>query len=248
MTVSTEVRDAVLIVTIDRPAERNAIDARTAAGLAAAFDRLDADPQLRAGILTGAGGTFSAGMDLKAFLAGGSPVVAGRGFGGLTEAPPATPLIAAVEGYALAGGFELVLACDLVVAATDAWFGLPEVQRGLVAAAGGLLRLPQRIPYQAAMKLILTGDRLSAPEADRLGLLAGLVPPGQALAAALELAGRIAANAPLATRVSKQVVSGDLAGAWERQAGLVAPIGRSDDAREGARAFTEKRPPVWTGH
>ncbi len=249
--VLVEERGPILIMTINRPQARNAIDASVAARLAAALDDLDARTELALGILTGAGGTFSAGMDLKAFLRGESPAVPGRGFGGVTEAPPAKPMIAAVEGYALAGGCELMLACDLVVAAEDAQFGIPEVKRGLVAAAGGLFRLPRRLPRNIAMELALTGDFLSAPEARQYGLVNRLTPPGQALAGALELAGRITANAPLAIRASKQIVlsSADWPAdeSFERQAGIVGPVLTSADAREGARAFAEKRPPVWQG-
>ena len=158
--VLVEVRDNVLVMTVDRPEARNAINAAVAQGLASALDRLDAEPELFVGVLTGAGGTFSSGMDLKGFLRGESPVVEGRGLGGLTQAPPRKPLIAAVEGWALAGGFEMVLACDLVVASREARFGLPEVKRSLVAGAGGLLRLPQRLPYHLAMELALTGEPL----------------------------------------------------------------------------------------
>ena len=219
--------------------------------LAAALEALDARRDLAVGILTGAGGTFSAGMDLKAFLRGESPAVPGRGFGGMTEAPPAKPMIAAVEGYALAGGCELMLSCDLVVAAEDARFGLPEVKRGLVAAAGGLLRLPQRLPRNIAMELALTGDFLSAAEARQYGLVNRLTQPGEALAGALELAERITANAPLAVRASKEIIvkSTDWPDdeAFGNQARLIQPVFGSADAQEGARAFAEKRPAVWRG-
>jgi enoyl-CoA hydratase len=171
MSLLVERSGSTLVMTINRPAARNAIDFATATALAAALDELDATRELRVGILTGAGGTFSAGMDLKAFLRGEPREVEGRGFGGLTDAPPAKPLIAAVEGYALAGGCEMVLACDLVTAAEDAAFGLPEVKRGLIAGSGGLLRLPGRIPPQIAMEYALTGDLLPAVEAHRWGLV-----------------------------------------------------------------------------
>ncbi|MEU7483960.1 crotonase/enoyl-CoA hydratase family protein [Streptomyces sp. NPDC042319] len=249
--VRTEYADGVAVITIDRPEARNAVNLAVSEGVAAALDELDARDDLAVGVLTGAGGTFCAGMDLKAFLAGERPSIEGRGFAGLTDAPPRKPLIAAVEGYALAGGCEVVLACDLVVAAEDANFGLPEVKRGLVAAAGGLLRLPQRLPYQVAMELALTGAFLPAPKAHAHGLVNRLTEPGGALAGARELAREVAANGPLAVRVSKQVIAG--APSWpadetaERQRALVEPVFASQDAKEGARAFAEKRPPRWTG-
>src|SRR5215471_2784637 len=160
--VLTEVSDGVAVITINRPEARNAVNGEVARGIAGAVDDLDARKDVHVLILTGAGGTFSAGMDLKGFLSGDFPAVQGRGFGGIVEQPPAKPVIAAVEGYALAGGFELVLACDLVVASDQAKFGLPEVTRGLAAAAGGLLRLPQRIPYHLAMEVALTGEHYTA--------------------------------------------------------------------------------------
>ena len=249
--VQTDVADGVIVITINRPQARNAVNAEVAAGVAAALDVLDAQDDLTVGVITGAGGTFCAGMDLKAFVAGESPAIPGRGFGGITEAPPAKPLIAAVEGYALAGGCEIALACDLVVAADNAEFGIPEVKRGLVAAAGGLLRLPRRIPYQVAMELALTGEFLDARRAHDFGLVNRLTEPGGALAAARELAAAIAANGPLAVRATKHIVSHadewPVAEFWEWQQALVAPVFTSADAREGAIAFAEKRPPRWTG-
>jgi enoyl-CoA hydratase len=242
---------ATMIMTINRPQARNAINHSVATALAAAMDRLDTDPELRVGIITGAGGNFSAGLDLKAFLAGEPRYVEGRGFAGLTEAPPRTPLIAAVEGYALAGGCEMVLACDLVVAAENAVFGLPEVKRGLIAGSGGLFRLPRRIPPQIAMEHALTGDPLSAIEAERWGLVNRLSSPGEALAAARELAERIAINAPLAVRTTKQIVregpDWSPEEAWKQQRELLELIVASADAREGSEAFLHKRPPVWSG-
>ncbi|MHA6624927.1 crotonase/enoyl-CoA hydratase family protein [Pseudonocardia sichuanensis] len=243
--------DGVLVVTIDRPRARNAVTAAVAQGIAEAMDRLDRDPALRVGVLTGAGGTFCAGMDLKAFVRGERPVVPGRGFAGVTQQPPAKPLIAAVEGYALAGGFELVLACDLVVAAEGATFGIPEVKRGLVAAAGGLLHLPRRIPYHQAMELALLGNHIPAARARDLGLVNRLVPDGTALDAAIALAGEISANGPLAVRASKRIVASAPGWSdeerWERQAEIAGQVSASKDAIEGARAFAEKRPPVWSG-
>jgi enoyl-CoA hydratase len=241
----------VLVITLDRPQVRNAVDGATSRELAAALDRLDADDELAVGVLTGAGGTFCAGMDLKAFLDGEQPEIPGRGFGGLTQAPPRKPLVAAVEGYALAGGCELVLACDLVVAASDASFGLPEVGLGLIAGSGGLLRLPRRLPYHVAMELALTGDRFSAEDAQRWGLVGRLTEPGGALAAAVELAARIARNAPLALAATKRIVAGSWAWpadeVWERNQAELDAIKASADAAEGARAFAEKRPPRWAG-
>jgi enoyl-CoA hydratase len=202
-------------------------------------------------ILTGAGGTFSAGMDLKGFLSGDSPAFEDRGFGGIVQRPPAKPVIAAVEGYALAGGFELVLACDLVVASEAAKFGLPEVRRSLVAGAGGLLRLPKRIPYHLAMEIALSGEHYPAARLYEAGLVNRLVPAGQALDGARELAGRIALGGPLALTATKRVIveSADWssAEAFHRQGQIIGPVFMSADAREGALAFAEKRAPVWKG-
>jgi len=249
--VLVEARDNVLVMTINRPEARNAVNADVAQGLAAALDRLDGETGLSVGVLTGAGGTFSSGMDLKGFLRGESPVVEGRGLGGLTEAPPRKPLIAAVEGWALAGGFEMVLACDLVVAARDAKFGLPEVKRSLVAGAGGLLRLPQRLPYHLAMELALTGDPLTADVAHQHGLVNRLVESGSALDGALELAAAVAANGPLALAATKEIMRRSLdwteEEGWKQQMDIMAPVFGSEDAREGAAAFAEKRPPRWQG-
>ncbi|PPJ33509.1 enoyl-CoA hydratase [Nocardia nova] len=249
--VLVEERDRIQIITINRPDARNAIDAAVAKAVAAAVDELDARKDLSIGILTGAGGTFSAGMDLKAFLRGEDPTLPGRGLAGIAEAPPRKPMIAAVEGYALAGGCELMLACDLVVAAENAKFGLPEVKRGLVAGAGGLLRLPRRIPQQLAMEYALTGDFFTAAEAHRFGLINRLTEAGQALEAAVELAEKITANAPLAVAATKEIVarSADWTSdiAFARQSEIMSPVFASADAREGAQAFAEKRSPVWRG-
>jgi enoyl-CoA hydratase len=249
--VLVEHGDRIAVFTINRPHARNAINRAVAVSMSRALGELDERDDLTVGIITGAGGTFSAGMDLKAFLAGEDPYVDGKGFAGIAQAPPRKPLIAAVEGWALAGGCEIALACDLIVASRDAKFGIPEVKRGLVAASGGLLRLPRRIPAGIAMELALTGDPLTATEAHRLGLVNRLTEPGEALAGAMELAGRIAANAPLAVATSKQVIIAqqdwDMAGAWREQDALTRPVLRSADAREGARAFAEKRAPEWKG-
>jgi enoyl-CoA hydratase/carnithine racemase len=241
MSVAVAADGDVLVVTIDRPEARNAVNLAVAEGIAAALDRLDGEDALRAGVLTGAGGTFCAGMDLKAFVAGERPHVEGRGFAGIVQGPPRKPLIAAVEGWALAGGFEVALACDLIVAARDARFGIPEVKRGLVAAGGALIRLPRRV----AMELALTGEPISAERAYEMGVVSRVVEPGAALGAALELARTIAANGPLAVDATKRVLTA--AEDWERQAEIVAPVFASEDAREGARAFAEKRAPVWRG-
>jgi enoyl-CoA hydratase len=249
--VLIEVGDGVGVITINRPEARNAVNGAVSAGIAAAIDDLDTRKDVRVLILTGAGGTFCAGMDLKGFLAGDNPTAGGRGFGGITERPPDKPVIAAVEGYALAGGFELVLSCDLVVASEEAKFGLPEVTRGLAAGAGGLLRLQHRIPYHAAMQMVLTGERVPAGELLRAGLVSNVVPAGQALAAARDLAARVAANAPLALVASKRVMveSGDWPASegFARQGEIIGKIFGSADAMEGAAAFAEKRPPVWRG-
>jgi enoyl-CoA hydratase len=249
--VSTRREGEVLVITIERPEARNAINAAVAEGIGRALDALDGDAELRAGVLTGAGGVFSAGMDLKAFVAGESPHYGDRGFAGIVRRPPEKPLIAAVEGWALAGGFEVALACDLIVASREARFGIPEVKRGLVAAGGGLLRLPSRIPYHLAMELALTGDPIDAERAAAVGLVSRVTAPGGALEEALGLAGRIAANGPLAVVASKRVLVEAPGWAhdelWERQDEIDTPVFRSEDAREGATAFAEKRPPVWRG-
>jgi enoyl-CoA hydratase len=249
--VRVERQGAVLVVTIDRPRAKNSINTAAAEAIAAAMDALDADDSLFVGVITGAGGVFSAGMDLKAFLAGEKPSVPGRGFAGLVERPPSTPLIAAVEGPALAGGFEIALACDLIVAGEGAFFGLPEVRRGLLAGGGGLLRLPKKAGLPKATEWALTGDRVSAAEAHAAGVVNRLVPDGQALTAALQLANQIAANGPLAVQGTKRILSEGAewpaAEAFARQWEVYAPIRGSEDAREGALAFTEKREPVWRG-
>ena len=249
--VLVEHADRVAVITINRPQARNAINHAVSAGVAAALAELDERDDLTVGIITGAGGTFSSGMDLKAFLAGENVRVEGKGLAGLTEAPPRKPLIAAVEGWALAGGCEVALACDLIVAARDAKFGIPEVKRGLVAGAGGLIRLPRRIPAGIAMELALTGDPLPAEDAHRLGLVNSLTDPGAALDGARALAARIAVNGPLAVAVTKQVIiqqqDWDMADAWARQGPMIGPVFSSEDAREGARAFAEKRAPEWKG-
>ncbi len=246
-----EVADGIAVLTINRPQSRNAINGAVAAGIAGAVGELDGRKDVSVLILTGAGGTFSAGMDLKGFLTGDNPMAGGGGFGGITERPPAKPIIAAVEGYALAGGCELALACDLIVAGEGALFGLPEVTRGLAAGAGGLLRLPQQVAYHVAMEIALTGDRVPAARLHQAGLINRLVADGEALAAARELATRIAANAPLALAATKRVIvesrGWPMAHAFAKQAEILAPVFGSKDAIEGAAAFTEKRTPHWRG-
>jgi enoyl-CoA hydratase len=249
--VLVEVADGVAVITINRPDARNAVNEAVARSIAAAIDELDPRSDVTAFVLTGAGGTFSAGMDLKGFTRGENSAAGGRGFGGITERPPSKPAIAAVEGYALAGGFELALACDIIVASENATFGLPEVRRGLVAGAGGLLRLPRHIPYHLAMEIALTGDHFPASRLHAAGLIGRLVAPGEALANARPLAVQIGKNAPLALAASKRIVveSADwpIAEAFQRQTEIAGPVFFSADAREGALAFAEKRPPVWKG-
>jgi enoyl-CoA hydratase len=244
-------RDGILLITINRPEARNAVDNAVASGIAGALDELDSDDTLRAAVITGTGGFFCAGMDLKAFVAGESVHIGDRGFAGIAERASDKPLIAAVEGFAVAGGIEIALACDIIVAARDARFGIPEVKRGLVAAAGGLIRLPRRIPHHVAMELALTGDFLSAERAAELGLVNRLADPGAALDTALQLAASIGANAPLAVLASKRIISEQRgwseAEQWQRQAVITEPVFASADAREGAVAFAEKRAPRWTG-
>lgn len=246
----TEERGGILIITINRPEAKNAMNKAAAEGIAAAIDRLDSDDNLRVGILTGAGGTFCSGMDLKGFLRGESPIVEGRGFGGITQKGPVKPLIAAVEGYALAGGMELMISCDLIAANRDAKFGIPEARRGLAAAAGGLMKLPDLIPPKIAMELALTGEFIDAQRAHDLGLI-NRITDGPALDAAIELAQTIIANGPIAVRVSKQIVvesrGWNLDERWDKQAALLPQVFMSADAREGSLAFAEKRKPEWTG-
>lgn len=248
--VDLAVDDGIAVITISRPEVRNAIDLPTARALAAALDEVDRREDIRAAILTGSVTVFSAGMDLKALQATGErPIVPGRGAFGICERATVKPIIAAVEGKALGGGFEIALACDLIVAADDAQFGLPEVKRGLVAAAGGVLRLPRVIPRKVALQLVMTGESISSHEAQRLGLVNRVVAKGQARAEAVRLAGSIAMNAPLAVRTAKFLVNAsadwqqkDL---FELQRPHTDRVRESADAAEGVRAFSEKRTPVW---
>jgi enoyl-CoA hydratase len=249
--VLVEVEDGIVIVTINRPQARNAINRAVSFGVCEAVDELDRNSALRVGILTGAGGNFCAGMDLKAFLRGEITRVEGRGLLGIAQTPPQKPMIAAVEGFALAGGFEAALACDLIVAARTATFGLPEVKRGLAAAAGGLLRLPRLLPPRIAMEIALTGDMVGAERLFQFGLINALTEPGEALAGAKALARRILVNAPLSVAASKRVMveqrDWPLADMFARQQAITGPVIASRDAREGAAAFAERRAAVWTG-
>ena len=249
--VLVEQRDRVLLVTINRPEARNAVNRAVAEGVEAAVDRLDAEDGLSLGVLTGAGGGFCAGQDLKALVAGEPGISSGRGFGGIAQKPPEKPVIAAVEGFALAGGCEIALACDLIVAAEDARFGIPEVRRGLVAAAGGLRRLPQRLPLAIAKELALTGEPIDARRAEALGLINRVAPKGGALDAALALAEEIARNAPLALAATKEIIDAQSEWSeeefWVKQGEIAGRAFASEDAVEGATAFAEKRDPVWKG-
>jgi enoyl-CoA hydratase len=247
----TETRGAVLVIELNRPHARHAFDLALATALSDTLDRFDSEPQWIAGVLCGSGGTFSSGADLKALLRGERGHTDKRGGFGILKMPPDKPLIAAVEGYAFAGGFELALACDLIVAASDAKFGLPEVKRGLVAVGGGLFRLPRRLPYHVVMELALTGEPVSAERLHAFGLVNRVVEPGAAFTAALELAQKIAENGPLAIRATKQILARshewtDAAG-WTEQRRFADIALRSADAKEGPRAFAEKRKPVWSG-
>lgn len=251
-TVETSVEGAVLRIEINRPDVLNAIDLPTARAIETAIDRFEEDDGLRVAVLHGRGRNFSAGMDLKAFGATGErPVTDRRGAMGMTTLPPSKPVIAVVHGITVGGGFELVLACDLVVMEEGAELGLPEVTRGLAAGGGGAIRLPQRVPHHVAMDLLLTGRRMSAAEAERWGLASRVVPRGEGLATALELAAVVAANAPLGTRASKQVGTQSRSLSYDEAIAAQEPVMQvirtSADAREGARAFVEKRPPVWSG-
>ena len=249
--VLTSEDGGVLTITLNRPQAKNAVNQALAEGVAVAMERLDADDGLRIGVITGAGGAFCAGMDLKAFVSGERPWVGDRGFAGITQRGPEKPLIAAVEGFALAGGFEIALSCDLIVAANNALFGIPEVKVGLVAAAGGLIRLPKRIPYHLAMELALTGDPIDAERAAAAGIVNRLAEPGEAVTVATELARRITRNAPLSLIASKKIVqrTDDWTEeeAWAKAGEIGGPVFGSQDAQEGAKAFAEKRDPVWKG-
>jgi enoyl-CoA hydratase len=249
--VLTERRERVLLITINRPDQRNAVNAAVARGIADALDELDSEAELTLGILTGAGKGFCAGMDLKAFVTGERPYADDRGFAGITQRAAVKPLIAAIEGFAVAGGLEIALSCDLVVAAKGAKLGVPEVKRSLVAAGGALLRLPRVLPRNVAMELVLTGDPIPAERGYELGLVNRLAEPGEAVDTALALAEQITPNAPLALAASKRILTEAVdwpdSEFWHRQGEIVGPVMTSEDAREGATAFAEKRAPVWKG-
>ncbi|HEY2767970.1 MAG TPA: crotonase/enoyl-CoA hydratase family protein [Solirubrobacteraceae bacterium] len=249
--VLTERRGNVLLITLNRPEVRNAVNAALAAGVAGALEELDADDDLSVGILTGAGGFFCAGMDLGAFVKGESPWFGDRGFAGIAQRAARKPLIAAIEGFAVAGGMEIALACDLIVAARGAKLGIPEAKRSLVAAGGALLRLPRRMPYHVVMELALTGELQPAERFHEFGVVNRLVEPGSAVESALELAASVAASGPLALAASKQILQEQFdwstAEMWEKQSAISGPVFASEDAKEGASAFKEKRPPVWRG-
>jgi enoyl-CoA hydratase len=249
--VLTERRGNVLLVTINRPEVRNAVNAAVAAGIAGALEELDSDEELSVGVLTGAGGFFCAGMDLGAFVKGESPWFGDRGFAGIAQRASRKPLIAAIEGFAVAGGMEIALACDLIVAAEGAKLGIPEAKRSLVAAGGALLRLPRRMPYHVVMELALTGDPLPAERFHEFGVVNRLAKPGGAIDAAFELAASVAKNAPLALIASKQILQQQFdwssAEMWEKQGAISGPVFASEDSKEGAAAFKEKRDPVWKG-
>lgn len=248
--VLVDARDGVLVVTINRPEAKNAMTKAAAEGIAAAMDRLDAEGDLRCAILTGAGGSFCSGMDLKGFLAGEIPVAGNRGFGGLTSWTPKKPIIAAVDGYALAGGMELALACDMIVASRGTKFGIPEAKRGLAAAGGGMIQLPRLLPRPLAMEMALTGDPITAERAHELGLV-NVLTEGPAIEGALELAARVAANGPLAVAASKAVIRDSWLWPEDQAVALQNPyidhVFSSEDAREGATAFAQKRKPEWKG-
>lgn len=248
-----EVRGRTAVLTINRPEARNAIDGGVAQGLEAAIDRLEADDDVWSGVLTGAGAVFSAGADLKLFADGrdGEMFTKRGSFGGFVRLPRTKPVIAAVDGPALAGGFELVLACDLIVASTAARFGLPEVKRSLVAAAGGLIRLPRLLPPEVATHMMLTGDPIDGKRAYDLGMVCELTEPGQALEAAIVLADRINANAPLAVRHTLRILKAGFdqtfEETWKEGRAAIRELAATEDYKEGPRAFVQKRAPVWQG-
>jgi len=247
--ILAEARGHVLLVTINRPEARNSFDGATAAAMEAAMDRFEGDSELRVGIITGAGKAFSAGQDLKAAAKGDMGATRRRGGFGIMAQPPDKPLIAAVEGHAVAGGLELCLSCDLIVAARDARMGIPEARHNLVAVGGGLFRLPRRIPYHLVMELALTAETWTAERMHELGLVNRLAEPGKALEVAFELAERVLANGPLAVAASKQIVQRSSEWteeqAWREQMKIAGPVMQSEDTREGLTAFAQKRAPVW---
>jgi enoyl-CoA hydratase len=249
--VTTEIQNRIMLITLNRPDAMNAVNQDLAEQLAAAMDALDDNPDLSVGVLTGAGRGFSAGMDLKEFVSKGMPIVGDRGFGGITERSARKPVISAVEGFALAGGFELALSTDLIVAAKGAKFGVPEVGVGLFAGAGALLRMPRVLPYGQAMKMALTGEPITAEQAYEYGLVAELAEKGEALNTAINLAERVAKNAPLGLIASKELIR-EMQGRteaefWQYQKAQIDLVFNSEDGVEGATAFAEKRAPNWKG-
>ncbi len=245
--ILTERRDRVLVITMNRPEAKNAINGDLATGLWAAIEELDDDSGLTAAVLTGAGGAFCSGMDLKAFARG-------EDIGPITtffRNGAAKPLVGAIEGFALAGGLEIALSCDLLVAAEGARLGIPEVKVGLFAAGAGLMRLPSRVGYGKAMEMAVTGDPISAEDALAFGLVSRLAPAGQAVDVAVGLAERIAKNAPLAVAASKKIIRATQGATeeelWEIQGSMYAEVFLSNDAKEGPAAFAEKRDPNWSG-
>lgn len=255
MGIATETTGRTLVVTIDRPQRRNAVDRTTAGELHRAFVAFDADGGLDVAVLTGAGGNFCAGADLHAIGTGDGNRVSDDPDApaplGCTRLLLDKPVIAAVEGFAVAGGLEIALSCDLLVAAAGAKLGVPEVKRSLVAAGGALLRLPRKVPYGVAMELALTGDPITAERGQELGLVNRVAEPGGAVDAALELAATIAKNGPLALTATKEILESQWdwsdAEFWQKQSEIAGPVLVSEDSREGAVAFAEKRDPVWKG-
>jgi enoyl-CoA hydratase len=251
--IDYDVQDRVALITLRRPEARNAVNGDVAAGIEAAIDQLEADPEVWVGILAAEGPVFSAGADLKAIAAGQATSLntARGGFGGITRRDREKAVIAAVDGPALAGGCEIALACDVIVASRRAVFGLPEVKRSLLAAAGGLFRLPRTVGPKVAMEAILTGDPISAERAYQLGMVNHLVEPGEALNAARAVAARIVVNAPIAVwesrRVALSALTTDDDTLWQMTAHGFSRVGRTEDFAEGPRAFIEKRAPMWEG-
>jgi enoyl-CoA hydratase len=244
--VLMERRGRVLVITLNRPEVKNAINTEMARGLLEAVRVLDEASDLTVGVLTGSRNVFSSGMDLRAFAESGVP----RGLTSFTENGSTKPLIAAIESYALAGALEVALGCDLIVASKGTKLGAPEVTRGIFAGAGGIFRLPNRLPYSVAVRMLLTGDPITAEDAFKFGMVTELAEPGETLEMATTLALKISENAPLALKATKQLLS-DSQGMsereyWEHQKPLVRQVFRSEDAREGAVAFAQRRLPVWT--